>query len=165
VSALGCLIIQCRPNSKANGLAMLKHLFPLFEYRSEATSGQSVLGWVCVHPISKETAEQLLASGVVSHREELIQSPKEGRYPLVGPGPMTCDPATIKTNKQTKIPGSKEGRSPKKVPQSSPMPMLLKKLKKISPKNPGPKGCNLFSNSRPFWMFSQSVVRLEPSTI
>jgi hypothetical protein len=25
---------------------MLKHLFPLFEYRSEATSGQSVLGWV-----------------------------------------------------------------------------------------------------------------------
>jgi hypothetical protein len=29
--------------------------------------------WVCVHPISKETAEQLLASGVVSHREELIQ--------------------------------------------------------------------------------------------
>jgi hypothetical protein len=49
---------------------MLKHLFPLFEYRSEATSGQSVLGWVtalwvCVHPISKETAEQLLATGVV----------------------------------------------------------------------------------------------------
>jgi hypothetical protein len=34
VHALGCLIIQCRPNSKANGLAMLKHLFPLFEYRS-----------------------------------------------------------------------------------------------------------------------------------
>jgi hypothetical protein len=32
--ALGCLIIQCKPNSKANGLAMLKHLFPLFEYRS-----------------------------------------------------------------------------------------------------------------------------------
>jgi hypothetical protein len=29
--------------------------------------------WVCVHPISKKTAEQLLASGVVSHREELIQ--------------------------------------------------------------------------------------------
>jgi hypothetical protein len=25
---------------------MLKHLFPLFEYRSAATSGQSVLGWV-----------------------------------------------------------------------------------------------------------------------
>jgi hypothetical protein len=57
---------------------MLKHMFPLFEYRSEATSGQSVLGWVtalwvCVHPISKETAEQLLASGVVSYREELIK--------------------------------------------------------------------------------------------
>jgi hypothetical protein len=25
---------------------MLKHLFPLLEYRSAATSGQSVLGWV-----------------------------------------------------------------------------------------------------------------------
>jgi hypothetical protein len=33
-------------NSKANGLTMLKQLFPLFEYRSEATSEQSVLGWV-----------------------------------------------------------------------------------------------------------------------
>jgi hypothetical protein len=58
---------------------MLKHLFPLFEYRSEATSGQSVLGWVtalwvCVHPISKETAEQLLASIVVSHRETMIHT-------------------------------------------------------------------------------------------
>jgi hypothetical protein len=45
---------------------MLKHLFPLLEYRSAATSGQSVHGWVtalwvCVHPISKETAEHLLA--------------------------------------------------------------------------------------------------------
>jgi hypothetical protein len=29
VIVLGCLIIQCRPNSK--GLAMLKHLFPLFK--------------------------------------------------------------------------------------------------------------------------------------
>jgi hypothetical protein len=29
--------------------------------------------WVCVHPISKEKADQLLATGVVSHREELIQ--------------------------------------------------------------------------------------------
>jgi hypothetical protein len=45
VSTLGCLTIRSRSNSKANGLAMLKHLFPLFEYRSEATSGQSVLGW------------------------------------------------------------------------------------------------------------------------
>jgi hypothetical protein len=71
-------------------------LFPLFEYRSEATSGQSVLGWVtalwdCVHPISKETAEQLLASSVVSHREEFIQfvraHPHRG-YPLVGPGDL-----------------------------------------------------------------------------
>jgi hypothetical protein len=72
------VIIQCRPNSKANVLAVLKHLFPIFEYRSESTLGQSVLGWVttlwvCVHPSSKETAEQLLASGVLSHREELIQ--------------------------------------------------------------------------------------------
>jgi hypothetical protein len=32
-TALGCLNIQCRPKSTANGLAMLKHLFPLFEYR------------------------------------------------------------------------------------------------------------------------------------
>jgi hypothetical protein len=46
VSALGCLTIRSRPNSKSNGLTMLKHLFPLFEYRSEATSWQSVLGWV-----------------------------------------------------------------------------------------------------------------------
>jgi hypothetical protein len=49
--------------TKFQSLAMLKHLFPLFEYRSEATSGHSVLGWVtalwvCVHPISKETAER-----------------------------------------------------------------------------------------------------------
>jgi hypothetical protein len=90
---------------------MLNHLFPLFEHRSEATSVQSVLGWVtalwvCVHPISKETAEQLLASGVVSHREELIQfvraHPQRG-YPLVGPGPMTCDPATSKTKRNKKL--------------------------------------------------------------
>jgi hypothetical protein len=43
-----------------------------------AASGQSVLGWVtalwvCVHPISKEKADQLLATGDISHREELIQ--------------------------------------------------------------------------------------------
>jgi hypothetical protein len=30
VTALGCLTKRSRPNSKANGLAMLKHLFPLF---------------------------------------------------------------------------------------------------------------------------------------
>jgi hypothetical protein len=31
--------------------------------------------WVCVHSISKETAEQLLlASGVVSHREAMINT-------------------------------------------------------------------------------------------
>jgi hypothetical protein len=29
--------------------------------------------WVCVHPISKGKADQLLATGVESHREELIQ--------------------------------------------------------------------------------------------
>jgi hypothetical protein len=45
-SELGCLTIRSRPNSKSNGLTMLKHLFPLYEYRGEATSGQSVLGWV-----------------------------------------------------------------------------------------------------------------------
>jgi hypothetical protein len=32
-----------------------------------------ILGWVCVHPISKEADDQLLSvGGVVSHREELI---------------------------------------------------------------------------------------------
>jgi hypothetical protein len=30
--------------------------------------------WVCVHPISKETAVELLDSGVVSHREATIQT-------------------------------------------------------------------------------------------
>jgi hypothetical protein len=30
--------------------------------------------WVCVHPFSKETAEPLLDSGVVSHREAMIQT-------------------------------------------------------------------------------------------
>jgi hypothetical protein len=30
VSAMGCLTIRSRPNSKANGVVMLKHLFPLF---------------------------------------------------------------------------------------------------------------------------------------
>jgi hypothetical protein len=78
VSALGCLIIQCRPNSKANVLVMLNHLFPLFEYRSQAALGQSVLGWVtafwvCVHPISKEKLSSCWLPAVVSHREELIQ--------------------------------------------------------------------------------------------
>jgi hypothetical protein len=72
---------------------MLKHLFPLFEYRSETASGQSVLGWVtalwvCVHPISKETAERRLAFGVVSHREEMIKkfvrAHPLGGYPLKG---------------------------------------------------------------------------------
>jgi hypothetical protein len=67
--------------------------------------------WVCVHPISKETAEQLLASGVVSHHASWgIDQNSWGhthlvgtQYPLVGPGPMTCDPATSKTNKQTEL--------------------------------------------------------------
>jgi hypothetical protein len=42
--ALCCLTIQCRPNSKANGLAMLMHLYPLYEHRSKAALGWSVLG-------------------------------------------------------------------------------------------------------------------------
>jgi hypothetical protein len=54
---------------------MLKHLFPLFEHRSEATSGQSVLGWVTAWsdiPLQGKTliAARLLATCVVSHREE-----------------------------------------------------------------------------------------------
>jgi hypothetical protein len=93
VSALGCLTIRSRPNSKANGLTMLKHLFPLFEYRSEATSGQSVLGWVTAYsdiPLdSKEKCWlQLLATGVVSHREELIKI-REGTT-LSANGHMQC---------------------------------------------------------------------------
>jgi hypothetical protein len=33
-------------HTKQTKFQNLKHLFPLFEYRSEAASGQSVLGWV-----------------------------------------------------------------------------------------------------------------------
>jgi hypothetical protein len=51
---------------------MLKHLFPLFEHRSEATSGQSVLGWVTALWVCD--ADQLLASGVVSRREAMIHT-------------------------------------------------------------------------------------------
>jgi hypothetical protein len=40
--------------------------------------------WVCVHPISKEKAEQLLATGVVSHREELIQNCNTLNYTCIG---------------------------------------------------------------------------------
>jgi hypothetical protein len=83
VSPLGCLIIQCRPNYKANGLAMLNtcSLYLGTEVKQHRNS-QYLDGWpltaleVCVHPISKKTAEQLLASGVVSHREELIAPPQ-----------------------------------------------------------------------------------------
>jgi hypothetical protein len=57
---------------------MLKHLFPLFEYRSAATSGQSVLGWVTALSDIPLQGKMLIAAfgpgpGVVSHREELIQ--------------------------------------------------------------------------------------------
>jgi hypothetical protein len=82
---------------------MLKHLFPLLEYRSAATSGQSVLGWVtalwvCVYPIAKETAEQLLDSGVVSHREAMIQT---CGYTLKGCLKASQVLGQVKTNKQT----------------------------------------------------------------
>jgi hypothetical protein len=75
VSALGCLIIQCRPNSKANGLAMLKHLFHLFEYRSKAALGVGTVstrtnGWP---PYGFVVILTPTATGIVSHREELIQ--------------------------------------------------------------------------------------------
>jgi hypothetical protein len=47
---------------------------------------------------------QLLATGVESHREELIKI-REGTTlsvrSLVNPGPMTCGLAAIQTNKQT----------------------------------------------------------------
>jgi hypothetical protein len=64
--------------TKFKSLLMLKHLFPLFDCRKLSSIGQSVLGWVtalwvCVHPISKEQADQLLATGFVSYREKLIQ--------------------------------------------------------------------------------------------
>jgi hypothetical protein len=41
---------------------MLKHLFPLFTEVKQHRDSQYLDGglWVCVHPISKETAEQLL---------------------------------------------------------------------------------------------------------
>jgi hypothetical protein len=57
---------------------MLKHLFLLFEYRSAATSGQSVLGWVTALSDIPLQGKMLIAAfgpgpGVVSHREELIQ--------------------------------------------------------------------------------------------
>jgi hypothetical protein len=44
---------------------MLKHLFPLFEYINKAALGWVTALWVCVHPISKEKDDQLLATGAV----------------------------------------------------------------------------------------------------
>jgi hypothetical protein len=64
VSALSCLTLRSRPNSKANGLAMLKYLFPLLEYRSAATSGQSVLGWVTAYGFEMELGHLVPASEV-----------------------------------------------------------------------------------------------------
>jgi hypothetical protein len=71
-------------------------MFPLFEYRSEATSGQSVLGWVTAQSDIPLQGKMLiaavghLATGVVSHREELIKI-REGTAlsvrSLVNPGP------------------------------------------------------------------------------
>jgi hypothetical protein len=57
-------------------------------------------------PPRKKCWLQLLAAGVVSHREELIKI-REGTAlsvrSLVNPGPMTCGLAAIQTNKQTNI--------------------------------------------------------------
>jgi hypothetical protein len=54
---------------------MLKHLFPLFEYRSEATSGQSVLGWVTALSDIPLQGKMLIAAvgpRWCRHREEMI---------------------------------------------------------------------------------------------
>jgi hypothetical protein len=52
---------------------MLKYRYLSTEVKQHRDS-QYLDGWeVFVHPISKEKADQLLATGVVSHREELIQ--------------------------------------------------------------------------------------------
>jgi hypothetical protein len=91
---------------------MLKHLFPRFEYRSEATPGQSVLRWVTALSDIPLQGKMLIAAvgyrrGVVSHREELIKI-REGTAlsvrSFVNPGPMTgpvAGLAAIQTNKQT----------------------------------------------------------------
>jgi hypothetical protein len=44
------------------------------------------LFWVWVHPICKEKADQLLAAGVVSRREELIQCIACTTHALKSPG-------------------------------------------------------------------------------
>jgi hypothetical protein len=54
---------------------MFKHLFPLFEYRSEATSGQSVLGWVTTLSDIRIQGKMLIAAVGpcwCRHREEMI---------------------------------------------------------------------------------------------
>jgi hypothetical protein len=54
---------------------MLKHLFPLFEYRSGATSGQSVLGWVTALsdiPIQGKMLIAAVGPRWCRHREEMI---------------------------------------------------------------------------------------------
>jgi hypothetical protein len=63
VSALGCLIIQCRPNVETP----VPYIW-VQKLSSKKLSGWVTALWACVQPIS-----QLLATGVVSHREELIQ--------------------------------------------------------------------------------------------
>jgi hypothetical protein len=60
---------------------MLKHLLSLFEYRSAATSGQSVLGWVTA----------------------LSDTPLQGKMLIAAVGPRCCitswgiDPMTLET--------------------------------------------------------------------
>jgi hypothetical protein len=41
---------------------MLKHLFPLFEHISSVQVSTWTALWVCVHPITEEKADQLLAT-------------------------------------------------------------------------------------------------------
>jgi hypothetical protein len=65
--------------TKQTKFQMLKHLFPLFEYRSFSSIG-TVSTWMGDHLmclwfcyLHGKKADQLLATGVESHQEELIQ--------------------------------------------------------------------------------------------
>jgi hypothetical protein len=80
-----------------------------FEYRSAATSGQSVLGWVtALSDIPIQGKMQIVAVGprcsVVSHREEIIytcvHTPKGGFWQS-GTLANPSRPERVKTNKQT----------------------------------------------------------------
>jgi hypothetical protein len=74
-SALGCLTIRSRPNSKANSLTMLKHLFPLFRVQRCSNIG-TVSTWMGDrlewYPYSRKNADCSCWPSVVSHCEEMI---------------------------------------------------------------------------------------------